>query len=128
MKYLQRILLGIDANRWQAYSCKGKQTNKALTGLMIFQWKMVWSVLSWVVALRQPVSNRSSHRRCFVKNVALKNFANFTGRHLCWSLFLIKLQAFRPATLIKKRIEHRCFPVKFTKFLRTAILNNLFQQ
>ena len=25
----------------------------------------------------------------------LKNFAIFTGKHLCWSLFLIKLQAFR---------------------------------
>ena len=23
----------------------------------------------------------------------LKNFANFTGKHLCWSLFLMKLQA-----------------------------------
>ena len=25
----------------------------------------------------------------------LKNFAIFTGKHLCWILFLIKLQAFR---------------------------------
>ena len=25
----------------------------------------------------------------------LKNFAIFTGKHLCWSLFLIKFQAFR---------------------------------
>ena len=30
----------------------------------------------------------------------LKNFANFTGKHLCWSLFP-KLQAFRPATPLK---------------------------
>ena len=29
----------------------------------------------------------SSHRRCFVKKVVLKNFANFTGKHLRWSLF-----------------------------------------
>ena len=32
----------------------------------------------------------------------LKNFANFTGKHLCWSLFFKKLQAFRPATLLKR--------------------------
>ena len=32
----------------------------------------------------------------FRKKVALKNFANFTGKHLCWSLFLIKLQAQGP--------------------------------
>ena len=31
----------------------------------------------------------------------LKIFANFTGKHLCWSLFFTKLQAFRPATLLK---------------------------
>ena len=32
-------------------------------------------------------------RRCSVKKVVLKNFADFTGKHLCWSLFLIKLYA-----------------------------------
>ena len=31
---------------------------------------------------------------------------------------LIKLQA-APATLLKKRLWHRCFPVNFAKFLRT---------
>ena len=29
-----------------------------------------------------------------------KNFANFTGKHLCWSFFLIKLLTLRPATLL----------------------------
>ena len=28
----------------------------------------------------------------FCKKGVLKNFANFTGKHLCWSLFIIKLQ------------------------------------
>ena len=41
--------------------------------------------------------NRSSHRRCSVNKVVLKNFAkDFTKlvrKHLCQSLFLIKLQA-----------------------------------
>ena len=40
---------------------------------------------------------------------ALKNFA--ITKHLCWSLFLINL---------KKRIQHRCFPVNISKFSRTA--------
>ena len=34
---------------------------------------------------------KSSHRRYSVKRGVLKNFPNFTGKHLCWSLFLIKL-------------------------------------
>ena len=29
----------------------------------------------------------------FCKKVVLRNFAKFTGKHLCQSLFLIKLQA-----------------------------------
>ena len=32
---------------------------------------------------------------------------------------LITLQAWRHGSLLKKRLQHRCFPVKFTKFLRT---------
>ena len=27
---------------------------------------------------------------------------NFSGKHLCWSLFFIKSQIFRPATLVKR--------------------------
>ena len=33
---------------------------------------------------------------------ALKIFAIFTGKHLCWCLFLIKLQDIRPTNLLKK--------------------------
>ena len=44
---------------------------------------------------------RSSHRRCSVRKVCL-----------------------RPATLLKKRLWHRCFPVNFAKFLRTPFLQN----
>ena len=38
----------------------------------------------------------------FYKKAALKNLAIFTGKQLCWSLFLIKLQAFNPASLLKR--------------------------
>ena len=32
----------------------------------------------------------------------LKNFANVTGKHLCWGLFFTNVQTLRPATLFKK--------------------------
>ena len=38
----------------------------------------------------------------FYKKAVLKNFAILSGKQLCWSHFLIKLQAFRPATLLKR--------------------------
>ena len=37
-----------------------------------------------------------------MKKTVLKNFAIVTGKHFSWSLFLMKLQAFSPATLLKK--------------------------
>ena len=44
----------------------------------------------------------SSHWRCSVKKGVFKKFTNFTRKQLCWSLFSVKLQAFSPATLLKK--------------------------
>ena len=32
----------------------------------------------------------------------------------------------QPATLLKKRLWQRCFPVNFAKFLRTPFLKNAF--
>ena len=39
----------------------------------------------------------------------------YTGKHLCQNLFFKT----GPATLFKKRLWHRCFPVDFAKFPRT---------
>ena len=52
----------------------------------------------------------------FYKKSVLKKFLIFTGKHLCWSLFLI--------SSIKKRHEHSYFPVNIVKFLRTPILKS----
>ena len=62
---------------------------------------------------------RSSHQRCSMKKGVLRNFAKFTEKHLCQSLFFNKVTALRPATLLQKRPWHRYFPVSFGKFLRT---------
>ena len=35
-----------------------------------------------------------------------------------------KVAGLRPATLLKKRLRHKCFPVNFTKFLRTTFLQD----
>ena len=43
----------------------------------------------------------------FRKKGVLRSFTKFTGRYL------------RPATLLKMRLWHKCFPVNFEKFLGT---------
>ena len=78
---------------------------------MVFSWKR--RVLRYQV-------NRSSHRRYSVKKGVLKNFANFTGKHLCWSFF----NNSAGLNFTKNRLQHRCFPVKFAKFFRASILKS----
>ena len=49
----------------------------------------------------------------------LKNFEKLTGKHLCQGFFfLMKLRTIKPATLLKKRLQRRCFTVDFAKFLK----------
>ena len=65
---------------------------------------------------------RSSCTEVFFKNGVLKNFAKFAGKHFCQSLLFNKIAGYRPSTLLKKRLCHMCFSVKFLKFLRTPFL------
>ena len=46
------------------------------------------SGLKYFEGLQQPTV-------VFYKNAVLKNLAEFTEKHLCWSLFLLTLQVFR---------------------------------
>ena len=59
----------------------------------------------------------------FYKKGVLKKVAKFTGKQLRQSLFFNKVTG-RPATLLKKRPRHRCFPVNFPKFFGTPFLQN----
>ena len=57
-----------------------------------FWQKIYWEMIFFTVAFSKFCKkSRSSHQRCSIKKAVLKNFAIFTGIHLCWSLFLIKL-------------------------------------
>ena len=60
--------------------------------------------------------NKSSRSQIFFKKALLENFASFTGKHLSWSLFGVSPNGLQ---LYKKMLQHRCFSVEFTKFLRT---------
>ena len=45
---------------------------------------------------------KSNPSQVLFKTGVLQNFVNFIGKHPCWSLFLIKLQAFGLAILLKR--------------------------
>ena len=56
--------------------------------------------------LNSCANHKSSHPEVFCKNGVPENFAKFTGKHLCLSLFF------------KRETLHRCFSVNFAKFSR----------
>ena len=74
------------------------------------------------VAVKEGTKNRSSHRSCSVRKGVLRNFAKLTEKHLYQSLFFNKVAG--SATLLKKRLWRKYFPVNVKKFLRTPFLQN----
>ena len=65
---------------------------------------------------------RSSCGQMFFKTSVVRNVAIFTGKQLCWSVFLIKLQALWPATLFQ---PHPKRDLNTSAFLR--ILQNFYE-
>ena len=71
----------------------------------------------------------------FLHNRCSKDVANFTGNHLCWSHFLIKLQAWRSATLLKETQTQVFFSefceifnnTRFTEHLRWLLVDLIFE-
>ena len=68
----------------------------------------------------------SSHWRCSIKNAVLENFAIFTGKCRCWSLFLIKLQVLRPATELKIP-PTQVFSCEYSKIFKNTCLEKRLQ-
>ena len=77
-------------------------------------------------------------KRCSIKKGALKNFTKFTGKHLCQSLFLIKLQALttkapewrhsgvffvKACNFIKKETLAQVISCEFCKNFKNTFLN-----
>ena len=52
------------------------------------------------------MNNKKLPPEVFYKKAVLENLSMFTGKHLGWSLFLIKLQAFTSATLLERNFSN----------------------
>ena len=65
-------------------------------------------------------------RRCSIEKELLK-ILQTRRKHLSWILFFNKVADLWTATLLSKKLRRRCFPVNFTKFLRTPIFTEHFR-
>ena len=79
-----------------------------------FFWRKRFPVFVVIITTGNIPYGQTVVQRCFVKKSILRNLGiltKFTGKHLCQNLFFNKTAGLRPATLLKKRPWHTCFPV-----------------
>ena len=67
--------------------------------------------MHWVRLNTENFNLRSSRRKAFCKKGALKNIKRFTGEHVLES-----------PTVLKRRLQHRCFLVNFFHFKKLFFL------
>ena len=78
--------------------------------------QVIWKMLILYPKTSKEFYHRKKFRksimdwRCSVKKTALKNFAKFTGKHLCWSIFFNKNAGLQACNFIQKRLKQGCFP------------------
>ena len=76
---------------------------------------MLWkNSYPWAINLDR-VDVRSSHRRCYVRKGVLRNFAKFTGKNLCQSLFFNKVPGF-----IKRETLAQVFSCQFCEISKNT--------
>ena len=68
---------------------------------------------------------RSRRSQMFFKVIVLKKFSN---ESCCVRVFINKVAGPQNSNFIKKRLQHRFFPVKFAKFLRTSCFTDHLQR
>ena len=68
-------------------------------------------------------NSRSSHHRCSMKKVLVKNLAKFTGKHLCRSFFFYKEASLRP-----KKTLAQFFFCEFSEIFKTPTLKNICER
>ena len=107
-----KLSFAIELQQSKPFQPNNKDWNNFITGVVLTLFRLPCFVL------------RSSRPEVLCDKGVLRNFAKFTGKRLCQSLFFNKVAGLRSATLLKKRFRHRCFPVNFTKFLRATFLQN----
>ena len=81
------------------------------------KWLLLWQKRVGKLLQKQPPE-------VFYKERCSYKFRKINRKHLCQSLFLNKVAGLRPATILKKKLWHRCFPVNLAKFLGTPFLQN----
>ena len=117
----------VELHPWMKFNLKENLPLSMKTYNKVYHWYVKISADIFVHHFRLLIFLLTHFRRSLPEVFCIKglhrNFAKFTGKPLRQSLFFNKVAGW-PATLFKKWHSHRCFPVNFSKFLRTSLLTN----
>ena len=110
-----RIVISIIRTRWVMYS-KLMYSNYAMNFvLLLFNCQCCY-----YHSHNNQIWPEAAVQRCSMRKFS--EISQTPQESTCaWASFLINLL---PATLLKKRLWHRCFPVNFAKYSRTLFLQN----
>ena len=86
--------------------------------------KHIWQISRTVVDIYFWMYSEVVVQWCSVKKVFLEICQNSEKNNSARVSFLIKLLA-RPATLLKKRLWHRCFPVNFCEISKNTFFHRI---
>ena len=115
VRYLRHLFHRTPPSNYFCFTEKCFSNKIAKSPLKRKKWKLLVRKTTRHAKKDLNTTYRSSHRKCSVKKDVLKNSANFTGKRLCWSLFLINLQALCRSLFFNKvaglglKIKCRCF-------------------
>ena len=87
-----------DVFLFSIYICQNRKSRIAQALFRIKGMYIEWNYhssyfINWTNQL--PWNHKSSHQKCSVKNDVVRNFATFTGKHLCQRLFFNKVAGLR---------------------------------
>ena len=68
--------------------------------------------------------NQEGFRRFFIKKPFLK-ISKYSPENTCVRVSFNKVAGLQPCNFIKERLQRKCFPVNFAKFLKTPILKDI---
>ena len=99
--------------RWQAwYLCFCFKKN--FPTIFFLFWLLFWKIVTKKIFFFEFLFSEAA-TGYFLQKSCSSQFRNIHRKHLCLSLFLIELQAF------KKRLQHKYFPVNIAKSFRTIL-------
>ena len=87
---------------------------------MVFTYFLQMLVFIWTLSS----VIRPSHQRCSCEKKVFLKISQNSKKNTCASLLFNKVANLRTATLLKRRLWQKCFPVNFAKFFSIPFLQN----